>query len=431
MKMAAGRALLVGVVILAARSAFAGTAYNSTTDASWFNGDNWANNPTTASDDDIYLGQGFTSLTLEGVVFDPLNDPNYAANTTYSFGTSTVTTATSRQFVTIPQLYIAGGSGSATGDIAGKLTVKSGTLTISGGSTGLGIGRPQIGTGNTSESAALVVVGGTVTTTATNGDISLSTSQTNGTPLALNQNNVLDYTNGGTITAVTKPGAGLRLAPASVATGFTFNNTVILRHTAAGTGSLNFASVSIAGNNASTGTTNNTVEFHYGGGNVSTVNVGVSGTGGNSLKITNGTATTGGGAINSLLNLVLDGAPAQTVDNRVQDLGLFKLDDSVNGTTANTAGVSTTDATKEFKDVLGNALTEGATLSATLNGTTYSWNIYYDGNIDGSTITGAGTGNDVVLIGQLFPAVAPVPEPASLGVLAIGGLALLARRRKA
>jgi hypothetical protein len=383
----------------------------------------------TASDDDIYGGQGFTSLTPDGVVFDPVHDTNYQANTTYTFGGGT-STATSQQFVNILQLYIAGGSGSATGAISGKLTVKSGTLTITGGSTGLAIGRPQVAnpSGNSSESATLVVVGGTVTTTASNGDMSLSTSQTNSTTLGLNQNNTLDYTNTGTLTALTKAGGGLRFAPAAVATGFTFNNTAIFRHVAGGTGSLNFASVSIGGNNNSTGTTNNTVEFHYGAGNVDTVNVGVSGTAGNSLKITNGTASTGGGAINSYLNLVLDSAPDITVDNRVQDLGLFKLDDSVNGTTPNTAGVSTTDVTKEFKDMQGNALAEGSTISASFGGVTYSWQIFYDGDINGSTITGAGTGNDVVLIGQ---AVAAVPEPASLGMLAIGGLALLARRRKA
>jgi hypothetical protein len=426
--------LLAGVVLFAARAAFAGTPYNSTTDSSWFNGDNWANNPIAgvASDDDIYLGQGFTSLSPDGVVFDPDNDANYQANTSYTFGGGT-STATAQQFVNIPQLYLSGGSGSTNGAIAGKLTVKSGTLTISGGSTGLGIGRPQITNSNSSEQAALVVVGGTVTTTASNGDIALSTSQTNSTPLTLSQNNTLDYTNTGTITAVSKPGGGLRFAPAAVATNFTFTNTAIIRHSATGTGSLNFASVSIAGNNASTGITNNTVEFHYGGGNVSTVNVGVSGTAGNSLKITNGTASTGGGAINSYLKLVLDEAPTQTIDGRVQDLGLFKLDDSVTGTTANTAGVSTTDASKEFKDILGNALTEGSVISADFGGNTYSWKIYYDGNIGGSAITGpdAGAGNDVVLIGQAYPLVTPpTPEPASLGMLALGGLALLARRRR-
>lgn len=434
MAKAAGKILVAGVLMLAARAAFAGTGYNSTTDSSWFNGNNWSNNPIAgvAADDDIYLGQGFTSLSPDGVIFDPVHDPNYAANTSYTFGTTTQTTATSQQFVTIPQLYLAGGSGSGSGDIAGKLTIKSGTLTINGGSTGVGIGRPQVPTTvlNTSEAATLVVVGGTLTTTASNGDIGLSQSQTNSTPLALTQNNTLDYTNTGTITAVSKPAGGLRFAPGAVASGFSFNNTAIFRHAAGGTGSATFASINIGGNNASTGVTNNTVEFHYGGGDVSTVNVGVAGTAGNSLKISNSTASAGGGAINSFLNLVLDAAPNQTIDSRVQDLGLFKLDDSVTGTTANTAGVNTTDPTKEFKDVLGNALTEGATVSAILDGTTYSWNIFYDGNISGSTITGAGTGNDVVLIGQAFPAAAPVPEPASLGVLAIGGLALLARRRK-
>jgi hypothetical protein len=403
-------------------TAWAGTSYNSTTDSSWFNGANWANDPATAADDDIYLGQGFTSLTPDGVVFDPATDPFYQSNQSFTWGT---TTDTAQNFATINsgQIYLAGGSGSTTTSALGKLTVKSGTLTVKG-TTGLIIGRLQSSNTDPSEQAALVVSGGTVTLTA--GSIDMSSSNSSATAMSPSQNNTLDYTNTGTINATGKNGSGLRMDPVSIASGSTFNSTLIVRHAAGGTGSINFASVVFGQNTTSAGVSNNTAEFHYAGAGVSTVNVG-NGSAGNSLKINNIAPATGIGGVNSFLSLVLDEAPTLTPDGRAPDLGLFKLDDS-GGATPNTQAVNTTDPTKEFKTLDGIALTEGAELDASFGGQTYKWNIYYDGNIaaDGS-ITGATTGNDVVLVGQ--PASA-VPEPASVGLIAMGGLIGLGRRKR-
>jgi hypothetical protein len=401
--------------------AWAGTSYSSITDGNWFNATNWGGNPSTASDADIFSGQGFDNLTPDGVVYDPVNDPSAATNPTFS--------------TLAGQLYLGGGSGSATlANDAGKLTVKSGSgataLTV-GGTTGLIIGRPQTsGSSNTSEQAALVMAGGTVTLTA--GSIDLSSSNSTAAALALNQNNTLDYTNTATVNATAKNGSGLRMDPVNMAATATYNSTLVLRHVAGGTGSINFASVILGADSGIAGTANNTVEFHYGGGGVDTVNVG-NGLAGNSLKIANIASTTassggaGGGKINSFLNLVLDEAPALTPDGRAPDLGLFMLDDSVTGTTANTQAVNTTDPTKEFKFIDGTSLTEGAIVSSTFGGQTYNWNLYYDGNINGSTITGQGTGNDVVLIGQVA---ATTPEPASVGLIAMGGLLALGRRKR-
>ena len=68
-------------------------------------------------------------------------------------------------------------------------------------------------------------------------------------------------------------------------------------------------------------------------------------------------------------------------------------------------------------------LAEGATLNlvSTANGLTYPFTVSYTGEFYGNA--GPGIGNDVVLISQ-------VPEPASLGLLAIGAAGLLARRRR-
>lgn len=413
-------AALVACAAAAGPRAWAGTSYNSTTDSSWFNGANWSADPAAAADDDIYLGQGFATLAPEGVVFDPANDPFFQSNQSFTWG---ATTDTAQNFATINsgQLYLAGGSGSTT-SAAGKLTVKSGTLTVKG-TTGLIIGRLQSGNTDPNEQAALVVTGGTVTLTA--GSIDMSSSNSSATPVSPSQNNTLDYTNGGTINATAKNGSGLRMDPVAIAAGSTFNSTLVLRHVAGGAGSINFASVIFGANSTTAGVANNTAEFHYGGGGVSTVNVG-NGSAGNSLKVANIT-TSGGGTVNSYLSLILDEAPGLTGDGRAPDLALFKLDDSLTGTTANTQGVNTTDATKEFKALDGTPLTEGAVVSASFGGQTYNWNLYYDGNAGGSTITGVGTGNDVVLIG--LPAAA-VPEPTAVGVIAMGGLMAMRRRRR-
>src|SRR6185503_9272562 len=157
-------------------------------------------------------------------------------NTQFSWGTTTVTTDTAQNFATINsgQLYLAGGSGS-TSSAAGKLTVKSGTLTVKG-TTGLIIGRLQSSNTDPSEQAALVVNGGTVTLTA--GSIDMSSSNSSATAVSPSQDNTLDYTNTGTINATGKNGSGLRMDPVSIASGSTFNSTLILRHAAGGTGSI-------------------------------------------------------------------------------------------------------------------------------------------------------------------------------------------------
>jgi hypothetical protein len=190
------RILMAAALLFAARSAFAGSDYTSTTDSSWFNGNNWASNPVTASDNDIWLGQGFANLTTDGVVFDPVNDPNFQANTPYDYDGSSPSSITAQQLVNIGQLYLAGGKNATSGDIAGKVTIKSGTLTTTLGSTGVAIGRPNIGSSYTSEQAMLVMTGGTLTISQTNGDLQIgAASSSSSVAPSVDQNNTLDYTN--------------------------------------------------------------------------------------------------------------------------------------------------------------------------------------------------------------------------------------------
>jgi hypothetical protein len=65
-------------------------------------------------------------------------------------------------------------------------------------------------------------------------------------------------------------------------------------------------------------------------------------------------------------------------------------------------------------------LPEGAPLLLTnaATGNQFAFNISYQGNADGGT-----TGNDVVLTAQ-------VPEPTTLGAIALAGAAIMARRRR-
>ncbi len=418
-------AVLGGAALLSpGAAAFGGTVYTSTSDPSWFNGTNWSADPTIAADDDIFNGQGFSNLTPDGVVFDPANDANYIANTSYTFAGGN---KTAQQLATVPKIYLAGGSTSSSTTAlvttAAKLSIFSGTLTLSG--SDLVIGRPQAGTsttvGTSAASATLVLKGGNLSLP---GSVDMASNQTAATLQTTNQTDLFDYSNTSTFTATSTLAKGLRMNVAGVANGYTNNSTLELRHVAGGTGSFNVASFIMGGNAASTaGTANSTTIFHYGAGNVDTVNVGVTNVAGNKLQIRN--ASTGGGTINSFLSLVLDSVPTvDPISGFVQNLGLFSVEDSKTGAVANTTPASLS-AANEF-----NGLPEGSTVSAVgPDSNTYSWTLYYDGNINGSTITAPTTGaanNDVVLIGQL----ASVPEPATLGLVTAAGLLLTGRRRR-
>jgi hypothetical protein len=124
----------------------------------------------------------------------------------------------------------------------------------------------------------------------------------------------------------------------------------------------------------------------------------------------------------SRLNLVLDAAPS-IINGQVQNLGLF--DETL------ITGSGT--YPKAFYSVDGSTVfTQGATISASFEGSTYGWTISYSGQISftGSEISAynptaiqATGGDDVVLIGL------PVPEPSSLALLGATGGLILSRRR--
>jgi hypothetical protein len=138
----------------------------------------------------------------------------------------------------------------------------------------------------------------------------------------------------------------------------------------------------------------------------------------------------------SRLNLVLDTSPGTPVAVGTpgavyQNLGLF--DD--------TLIVGSGTFPKAFYSVDGSTVfTQGATISATYLGVSYSWTISYSGQInfsdtansayDSSGIQATG-GDDVVLLGITpLTNLAPVPEPSSLALLGGTSSLILARRRK-
>jgi hypothetical protein len=72
----------------------------------------------------------------------------------------------------------------------------------------------------------------------------------------------------------------------------------------------------------------------------------------------------------------------------------------------------------------------GTTEGGTVNLGAYTAQITYLANWTGSDAGSSLTGGNDVALYNFQPATAPIPEPASLGVLALGAVAMLKRRRK-
>lgn len=360
----------------------------------WFDPINWSPNPVgdtapfylppssagaVATDANMNIGW---NLAGEGVVYDPDNDPFYAAaaGPDYDYPTED-NPAYDRD--TVWRIYLTTGAAS----VDNKLTIKSGTLetvntgTNSGGNVQLGRGGATAGLKGT-----IVQTGGSFRITGDNLDIgNFHTSAGNG---------FYEYHSGileaGLGSASTH---GIRLAPGgSAGSG---KSGYIGIHNDDIPGRIRAWNFNVAAHmDATFGTTNSsgTVEFFANSDGTRPVQVM------NNLTINNETHAMGGKR-SAVLKLSLDEAPTLLGGGVPINMGLFDVQGLINGVGATFYS--------DTIDNLGTAYSEGSTISATIGSNIYNWTISYTGNIDWSnaddsvinSITGAGTGNDVVLVG--------------------------------
>jgi hypothetical protein len=169
-----------------------------------------------------------------------------------------------------------------------------------------------------------------------------------------------------------------------------------------------------------------TTEFHYENGGTRPIQVA------QNLTINNGFQADTLGTVSSRLGLVLHEAPCTGLDCVPNNVGLFDVDfANANGGIIVGAG----DMAGHFSSVHGGSqYTEGSVVSAIFGGTRYDWTISYAGNVSWldasnsvvSSISGFGTGTDVVLIGLGSERL--IPEPSTVALLWVGTLSLMRRR---
>jgi hypothetical protein len=342
-------------------------------------------------DAQINGGTGAWDVTGEGVVYDPVNDPFFAAAADRAFATgSTLNSQSSvmRDYgpQTLYRFYVSRNTANTN-----LVTIKSGDLVIE--STTI-IGRS--GSSETEQNLGRVnQTGGSVRFPLTAVDMGQREASGWG-------NGIWDY-RGGILEVSLEGGNGLRLS-AGGSSGPGGHGRFIM-HNPSTPGYVRAFHVNVAAN-AGTGTLLpdgiNTgvgiVEFHFENGGTRPIQVD------QNLIINNGSTETG--AVRSArLELKLDAAPMVDGSGVPQNLGLFDVDFDNNGVGSSTTGAG--DLGDFFSSADGSTLyDEGAMVSASFGGKQYNWNITYQGNITwadpaaGTLASVDGTGGaDVVLVG--------------------------------
>ena len=424
----------------------AGTPY-------WFNPVNWRTSsnsnavlppsndsaPPGPTDTQIDSGTGPWDLG-EGVVYDPANDPSFAAATTLTyplgFGPQS-----------IQALYVSratNGSNPISTPVPNNLLTIKGDLSIG---FNVVIGRSS-GIDGLTTNAMVVQKSGLVSVPITLVDLGGPD-----TVQAGNANGTWDY-RGGSLEIGVGPlggGNGLRLSNGSSSLNSVTGRATgpsgvgkFIEHNPATPGHVHVVSMTLAAfaglpdgvidlsdpNGVTTGVA--IAEFHYENGGTRPIQVD------GNLSLNNGVDTTGTGLgmRSSRLDLKLDSAPAISGSGVPQDLGLFDVDSDPNDfITGSITGAGTFGKTFSSADGSAN-YPEGATISAQFGSRVYNWTLSYQGNITWAnannslvnSITGVGSGKDVVLIGKSSFA---VPEPGALCLAAAGmfGVALLYKQK--
>jgi hypothetical protein len=378
----------------------------------WFNPLNWSvdrippNNAagTASTDVQINLGTMFTGNMGEGVVYDPVNDPGFAAaqppTTTYpvGFGPQSIAQLYISRAAPTPNLLTIKGDLAVTTSIVGRSSGAIG-LTTEGRVNQLAgvfdsVGNVDLGQSDTSQlgngNGIWDLRGGTF----------IANRQGGTTGLRLSGGSSSTNTHVDAMGAPTGPGGSGRFISRPTTPGHTRVGTVLMNQYRGNTG------VGPDPDGISTGVS--TLEFHYNNAGLRPIqSVG-------NLTLNNGFHSDTGATTSARLDLRLDAAVPFQSGTIPINLGLVDVDfddptypndDFVVGIVA---GSGTLGSTFNTADGATN-LPEGSTVSAVFGNTQYNWSISYHGIINWADInTGAvasvqpgvgGTDSDVVLIG--------------------------------
>ncbi len=364
---------------------------------------------------DAQINNGWNN-TGEGVVYDPANDPNFAAASALNYTTDIASEVAA---ILDPEGVPYGNYGPQhiyrlymSRNVTSKniLTIKSGDLIIDNTTI---IGRSGSTTAAANE-GRIVQTGGRLRFPTNNLEIGHAEGSGWG-------NGVYEY-RGGKLEVSLTGGIGIRLAnspnagPAAGVARFIMNNSATPGYVR----TWDFSNIAYRGTADATftegadpnGTTRGVAinEFRYSNGGIRPIQVL------RNLTLNNGAETATGATLSTRLELKLDSAPT-VLSGVPQNLGLFDVDSDnsgdgvINGFGDLNGDLTVNSADQIFAKADGlSHYAEGSEISADFGSTRYVWGISYTGNITWDNynesvvaltngITGAGTGRDVVLMG--------------------------------